>query len=167
VVIPAYNSDTTIRRALDSVTAQTLPPDRILVVDDASHDATANVAQVGAKVEVIRLAKNLGAAGARNEGIRKADTDLIAFLDADDEWLPTKLEKQVKLIVSEPNSTFVSCGSDLISSAGRNLGDIYRGQSVTAGDDAWKALLEDNYVTTPSVLVWRRHLEELGGFNQS
>ena len=169
VVIPAYNSEATIRRALDSVAAQTLPPDRVLVVDDASLDATANVAQgyVGAKIEVIRLAKNLGAAGARNEGIRKADTDLVAFLDADDEWLPTKLEKQVRLIVSEPNSTFVSCGSDLISPTGQNLGDIYRGQTVTAGNNAWKALLEDNYVTTPSVLVWRRHLEELGGFNQS
>jgi hypothetical protein len=50
---------------------------------------------------------------------------------------------------------------------GQNLGDIYRGQKITVGDNAWKALLEDNYVTTPSVLVWRRHLEDLGGFNQS
>jgi hypothetical protein len=69
--------------------------------------------------------------------------------------------------VSEPKGIFVSCGSDLISPTGSNLGDIYRGQPVTAGDNAWKALLEDNYVTTPSVLVWRRHLDELGGFNQS
>jgi glycosyltransferase involved in cell wall biosynthesis len=169
VVIPAYNSESTIRRALDSVAAQTLPPRRILVVDDASADATAEIAQdfTGANVEVVRLEKNLGAAGARNVGINKANTDLVAFLDADDEWLPTKLEKQVRLIASEPKCTFVSCGSDLISPTGRNLGDIYRGQTVTAGDGAWKALLEDNYVTTPSVLVWRKHLEELGGFNQS
>jgi len=169
VVIPAYNSEATIRRALDSVVAQTLQPDRILVVDDASADATAKVARdyPGTKVEVVRLEKNLGAAGARNVGIRQADTDLVAFLDADDEWLPSKLEKQLRLILSEPNSAFVSCGSDLISPTGRNLGDIYRGQRVTAGAKAWKALLEDNYVTTPSVLVWRRHLEELGGFNQS
>ena len=61
----------------------------------------------------------------------------------------------------------MSCGSDIISPTGKNLGDIYRGQTVTAGENAWKALLENNYVTTPSVLVWRRHLEELGGFDQS
>lgn len=167
VVIPAYNSEATIRRALDSVAAQTLPADRILVVDDASADSTADMAGSYPGVEVVRLTANLGAAGARNVGIRNADTDLIAFLDADDEWLPTKLEKQMALIISDPDSTFVSCGSDLISPAGRNLGDIYRGQTVTAGSAAWKALLRDNYVTTPSILVWRRHLEELGGFNQS
>lgn len=169
VVIPAYNSETTIGRALDSVAAQTLRPDRILVVDDASADDTADIAQdyTGANIEVVRLEKNLGAAGARNVGVAKAGTDLVAFLDADDEWLPEKLEKQVKLIRSEPNCVFVSCGSNLISPTGKDLGDIYRGQRVTAGAGAWKALLEDNYVTTPSVLVWRRDLEELGGFNQS
>ncbi len=169
VVIPAYNSEATIRRALDSVAAQTLPPAQILVVDDAGADATRKIAQdyTGAKVEVITLAKNLGAAGARNVGIQRAETDLVAFLDADDEWLPTKLEKQVDLIVSEPTTTFVSCGSDLISPTGKNLGNIYRGQTVTAGEIAWKALLENNYVTTPSVLVWRQRLDELGGFNQS
>ena len=169
VVIPAYNSAATIRRALDSAAGQTRRPDRILVVDDASADATAVVAQEhpGGNIEVVRLEKNLGAAGARNVGIHHASTDLIAFLDADDEWLPTKLEKQLKLLLSEPTSVFVSCGSDLISPAGINLGDIYRGHKVTAGDNAWKALLRDNYVTTPSVLVWRQNLEDLGGFNQS
>jgi hypothetical protein len=96
-----------------------------------------------------------------------ASTDLVAFLDADDEWLPTKLEKQVRLILANQNSTFCSCGSCLISPDGTNLGDIYRGQAVTMGPHAWKALLEDNYVTTPSVLVWRRHLLALGGFDES
>lgn len=169
VVIPAYNSEKTIQRALDSVASQTLSPARILVIDDASADATGKIAQgyAGAKVEVIRLAKNRGAAGARNEGIRQADTDLVAFLDADDEWRSTKLEKQVKLIVSEPRSSFVSCGSDLTSPAGEYLSDTFLGQAITVGDNAWKALLEDNYVTTPSVLAWRRHLQELGGFDQS
>lgn len=168
VVIPAYNSEATISRALDSVAAQTLSPARILVVDDASTDTTGTVAGAypNAKVDVIRLKTNLGAAAARNEGIRNAGTDLIAFLDADDEWLPKKLEKQVRLILSQRDAIFVSCGSDLIL-AGRNSGDIYRGQAVTSGPDAWKALLQDNYVTTPSVLVWRRHLDELGGFDQS
>ena len=169
VVIPAYNSESTLLRALDSVAAQTLPASEILVVDDASSDATPYVAKQcrGAAVNVISMRTNLGASGARNRGIRAASTDLVAFLDADDEWLPTKLEKQVQLILANQNSTFCSCGSSLISPEGKNLGDIYRGQAVTTGPEAWKALLKDNYVTTPSVLVWRRHLLALGGFDES
>ena len=169
VVIPAYNSAATIVRALDSVAAQTYPPARVLVVDDASTDGTdrAALAYARAKVDVIRLKTNAGAAAARNAGIRNANTELIAFLDADDEWLPHKLEKQICLILAEKDYVFVSCGSNLISCGGKNLGDIYRGQPITTGANAWKALLQDNYVTTPSVLVWRRHLDELGGFDVS
>lgn len=169
VVIPAYNSEATLLRALDSVAAQTLAPSEILVVDDASSDTTPSLAKNyrHAGVNVVSMPTNVGASGARNQGIRMASADLVAFLDADDEWLPTKLEKQVQLILANQNSTFCSCGSSLISPDGANLGDIYRGQRVTTGPEAWKALLKDNYVTTPSVLVWRRHLLALGGFNES
>jgi len=169
VVIPAYNAETTLLRALDSVAAQTLPPNKILVVDDASSDATRSLASTYRKaaIDVISTQTNVGAAGARNQGIRAAATDLVAFLDADDEWLPTKLEKQVNLLVANQNSTFCSCGSNLISPDGKDMGDIYRGQAITTGPEAWKALLKDNYVTTPSVLVWRRHLLALGGFEES
>lgn len=169
VVIPAYNSETTLLRALDSVAAQTLRPDQVLVVDDASSDSTGLVATGyrGLPVNVISLQSNVGASGARNRGVREASSDLIAFLDADDEWLPTKLEKQVQLILANQNSTFCSCRSHLISPGGKDKGDIYRGQEVTTGPDAWKALLQDNFVTTPSVLVWRRHLLALGGFDET
>jgi len=169
VVVPAYNSETTIGRALASVAAQTLQPAHIVVVDDASTDNTAVIAQgfTGATVEVIRLTKNQGASGARNVGIRCANTDLIAFLDADDEWLPRKLERQVEALLAEPGSSFVSCRTYLISPAGENLGDTYGDHEITVGEHAWKALLAENYVTTPSVLVWRKYLEESGGFDPS
>lgn len=167
VVIPAYNAETTILRALNSVVAQTLPPNQILVVDDASSDATRSLVGAFGAVDLISMQTNVGASGARNRGVRVASADLVAFLDADDEWLPTKLEKQVELILANQNSTFCSCASNLISSDGQDLGDIYRGQAVTIGSEAWKALLKDNYVTTPSVLVWRRHLLALGGFDET
>src|SRR5215469_4210530 len=110
VIIPAYNSEATLLRALDSVAVQTLPPNAILVVDDASDDATRSIAAGyrRARVDVISLRTNVGAAGARNQGVKLATADLIAFLDADDEWLPTKLEKQVRLLVTHQNSTFCS-----------------------------------------------------------
>ena len=168
VVIPAYNSAPTLVRALDSVAAQTRAALETIVVDDASSDGTEAVAQNYRKVAVklVKLEKNVGAAGARNCGVRHASADLIAFLDADDEWLPTKLEKQVDLITSNSDYSFVSCRSNLISPAGEDLGDAFeRNYAVVAGREAWKALLRDNFITTPSVLVWRKVFEKLGGFN--
>jgi len=168
VVIPAYNSAATILRALDSVAAQTLPATEIIVVDDASFDATAEIVQNYNKlhVKLVRLEKNVGAAEARNQGVRNATAELIAFLDADDEWLPTKLEKQVALITSDQDFTFVSCRSNLIAPTGEDLGDAFeRNYAAASGPEAWKALLRDNFVTTPSVLVWRHVFERLGGFN--
>src|SRR4051812_4003511 len=142
-IIPAHNSQATLGRALASVRAQTLPVSQLVVVDDASTDATSEVAKnfEGMNVEVVRLERNVGAAAARNRGIAAANTELIAFLDADDEWLPTKLEKQATVIAANDKVSFVSCGSDLISPDGVNTGDIYRGQAVVTGDLAWKALL--------------------------
>ncbi|HKX23386.1 MAG TPA: glycosyltransferase [Rhizorhapis sp.] len=168
-IIPAHNSQATLRRALDSVRAQTLSASQVVVVDDASTDATAEVAgsYQGLNVEVVRLDRNVGAAAARNRGIAVANTELVAFLDADDEWLPTKLEKQTAVITGSDKISFVSCGSDLISPEGANTGDIYRGHAVVTGSLAWKALLSDNYITTPSVLVWRAQMQKAGCFNQN
>ena len=80
--------------------AQTLPVSQLVVVDDASTDSTAEIARSyqGLNAEVVRLDKNVGAAAARNRGVMVANTELVAFLDADDEWLPTKLEKQAGVI---------------------------------------------------------------------
>lgn len=167
VVIPAYNSAETLIRALDSVASQSRPAYEVIVVDDASTDSTAAVASGYQKlpVKLIRLAKNSGAAEARNRGVKAATGEFIAFLDADDEWLPSKLERQVALINSDSSIAFVSCESKLISNLGVDLGDIYRGHEVVSGALAWKALLKDNFVTTPSVVVPKLLFEELGGFD--
>jgi glycosyltransferase involved in cell wall biosynthesis len=80
-VIPAHNSQATLRRALESVRAQTLPVSQLVVVDDASTDSTAELARSyqGLNVEVVRLDKNAGAAAARNRGVSAANTELVAF----------------------------------------------------------------------------------------
>jgi glycosyltransferase involved in cell wall biosynthesis len=94
VVIPAYNAGKYIARTIDSVLAQTLPACEIIVVDDGSTDNTAEIlANYESKVTCIRQ-DNAGASVARNTGITAATGEWIAFLDADDEWLPQKLQSQ-------------------------------------------------------------------------
>jgi glycosyltransferase involved in cell wall biosynthesis len=169
VVIPAHNSAATLARALDSVVAQTVPPYETIVVDDCSIDETPAVAARYADrgVRVVSLKRRGGAAGARNEGVKSARGDIIAFLDSDDEWLPAKLEKQLAILDSDDRLSLVFCSSTLFGPDGRNLGDIYGGHAPTVGPDAWKALLVTNFIATPSVMARRAQLLALGGFDCS
>lgn len=97
--MPAWNVEGTLGRAMTSVQAQTLQSWELLVIDDASGDDTgrigADVAARDDRVRVLTQAQRSGAAQARNRGIRAARGRFIAFLDADDEWLPGKLEQQL------------------------------------------------------------------------
>ncbi len=119
VIIPVYNGARYLAEAVGSVLAQTYLPDEIIVVDDGSTDESAAVARK--YTPRIRLAQqpNLGAAAARNRGVELAQGALLAFLDADDLWLPDKLERQVAALAAAPYPDMVFgqveqfCSSDL------------------------------------------------------
>jgi glycosyltransferase involved in cell wall biosynthesis len=97
-IIPTYNRAHIICEAVDSVLIQTYPHIEVIVVDDGSKDDTlARLQKYGDTIRVISQA-NAGPAAARNRGIAEARGDLIAFLDSDDIWLPTKIERQVALM---------------------------------------------------------------------
>jgi len=101
VIVPTYNRAHTIRRCLDSALGQTIPPYEVIVVDDASTDNTTSVVKSisDERLRLITMSSNKGAQAARNVGIKNAKGDYIAFLDSDDEWVPEKLEWQIKEIV--------------------------------------------------------------------
>ena len=102
VVIPCFNHHASILHALETVLAQTCPADEILLIDDASEPPLADMlGELPAPVRLVRLARNMGAAAARNHGVGLATGDMVAFLDSDDEWLPTKLERQVAWMVEQ------------------------------------------------------------------
>jgi glycosyltransferase involved in cell wall biosynthesis len=105
VVIPAYDAARFLPRALASVAAQTSPPAEIIVVDDGSRDATAEMAE-GFGVRVIRQA-NKGPSAARNAGVRAASAPWIAFLDADDAWEPRALERFADAVRLAPDVAIV------------------------------------------------------------
>lgn len=97
-VIPAYNAEKYISRAIESVLKQSRPADEIIVVDDGSTDKTGEIVQTyGGKVRYIRQ-ENAGASEARNRGIEEASCEWTAFLDADDEWLEDNLKLQIEVL---------------------------------------------------------------------
>lgn len=121
MIIPAFNRCDTVARAISSALAQTQPPLEVIVVDDASNDATADVvralAAVDPRIRLLSAHLNLGGAAARNRGIEAANGEILAFLDSDDEWMPHHLERSVQALVEQPGTTLVF-GSFLVQGRG-------------------------------------------------
>jgi glycosyltransferase involved in cell wall biosynthesis len=154
VVIPAYNAAATLARALDSVFAQTLLPAEVVVVDDGSPDRSAIEAVVAGYGERIRLLqrKNGGPAAARNDGVRASSSPWIAFLDADDAWLPEKMQRQMEL------------GND--TRAGLLHGCAYPGRPPLPARLEFATLWRQNRICTSMAVVRRTAFEQVGGFDE-
>ena len=164
VVIPAYNAEACLERTVCSVLGQTRQAQEVILVDDGSGDATAKVAlKFGSQVRLLRQA-HAGASAARNAGIMAAQGRLVAFLDADDEWLPAKLERQLPLHQTDPVLSFSA--SDEFGFGGEPRGDTFGDWRPARGDMAWKALLAMNFIATPTVIARRADLLACGGFNR-
>lgn len=102
IITPVYNAEAFITDTIDSVISQTYKNWELLLIDDCSSDSSASIIKsrmsVDDRIKYIKLDKNSGAAVTRNTGLSKARGRYIAFLDSDDIWKPTKLEKQMKLL---------------------------------------------------------------------
>ena len=102
VIVPTYNRVHQLPRALDSILCQSCSPKEIIVVDDGSTDETSALMTSEYPEIVFIQQQNAGVSSARNVGIKRASGDWIAFLDSDDEWLPKKLEIQMKALYKNP-----------------------------------------------------------------
>ena len=111
VIIPLYNKAPYILRALDSVAAQTFKDFEVIVVDDGSTDGGGGIVEryPDQRFRLVRQA-NAGPGAARNRGIREAQAPLVAFLDADDRWLPAYLETNVRILEEHPEAAAVGGG---------------------------------------------------------
>ena len=170
-VIPAYNAERYIARAIESVLSQTHPVDEIIVVDDGSTDGTAEVVRsFGEKVQLYQQV-NAGVSAARNTGIKAATGDWIAFLDADDEWLPVRIQKQVELLQRNPDLRWLSGNYDeCLCDENRKASHLSAAQCAQSlGDKDYF----DNYLSaveryqwghTSCVLVHRTVFDEVGMF---
>jgi glycosyltransferase involved in cell wall biosynthesis len=169
VIIPAYNAEQWIGRAIGSVLDQTLAPAEILVVDDGSTDGTAcAVRRYGAATRYL-FQPNGGPAAARNQGIDRAESEWIAFLDADDEWLPHKMESQVRVLEENPDLKW--CGSACedvgngIPSFHSVQGGLRQAPARPTGLRYFSAWLEGVVFITSGFVVHRSVFDEVGDFD--
>lgn len=172
IIVPTYNRENVIGRALRSILRQTYSSYEVVVVDDASTDGTESVVAdlQDPRIRYIALQENQGAAHARNVGIREAKYDYIAFLDSDDEWLPDKLELQMKkMLKSSEQFAMVYCRMRGLSRDGSGTFVCPQQDYVKEilEGDLFKPLLFQNVIGTPAMVARRECLEQVGGFKET
>ena len=170
VIIPAYQSADTIGRALRSVAAQTLKPREVIVVDDGSTDSTRDAAlAVNKDMNNIDLLvtrqNNAGAGAARNTAISRARGEFIAFLDADDEWLPEKISGSLEQLQQAGNRLVAHNGFIVENNNEVYLDIAARFRAVA--ENPFPAFFRQGFISTSSVVTRRQDVLTVGGFDES
>lgn len=190
VVVPAYNRARVLPRAIESVLDQTLSDVEVIVVDDASTDDTAEVVQRfdDERVCYVRHDENRGGSAARNTGIDHTDGEFVAFLDSDDAFHPTKLQRQVDLLRSRgPEWVAAYCGVDyrtpptsgtlrlferglksVLEPLVPSLFSNYAGMGREGGEELVPAVLKMEFSTggSSTMLVRRETLDAMDGWDE-
>ena len=167
VIIPLYNKAPYVRKALETVCAQTYPDYEIIVINDGSTDNSAIIAEEylngveGINYKIL-FQQNAGVSAARNNGVAQASGDYIAFLDADDWWEPTYLERMAQLIADYPEAGLYACNYVYYKP-----GKTHVALNIPTGYINYpKAYYESNAmpVWTGATMIPRRVMDEMGGF---
>lgn len=166
VIVPTYNRAEKLKRALASVSAQSRGDLELIVVDDASGDDTRDVVESlsDANLRYVRHSSRKGGSAARNTGLRVCQGDYVAFLDSDDEWLPTKIERQLEVFARCSSETGLVYTGAVHVRPGREPAvrtPRYRGSIA-------RQLLTENVVGSASAGMVRRDVLDLvGGFDET
>lgn len=165
VIMPVYNRESVVSRAIESVLQQTYTHFELIIVDDGSTDNTLQTIQTftDSRIRTIRLSKRKGAPAARNIGIQQAKGDWMAFQDSDDVWHKEKLEKQVNHIPEEAELLPIIYTSFCRHKHGQ--------QTIIPSNDGrnkqgfiHKELLWENFISTQTVLMHKQCIERAGFF---
>lgn len=164
VIIPAYNAERFLRATLESLRAQTFRDFETVVVDDGSTDNTSGVVREYPEVRLITQT-NGGVAAARNRGVRESRSEWVAFLDADDLWMPQKLRLQMAG-VQNGEAGAIFCELQTVNAAGLEIREAEHRTSL----EMEPLLLHDASIpqgTSSTLLVRRSVLESIGGYDES
>lgn len=165
VILAAYNAERYIAESIESVLNQTFSDFELLVVDDGSIDGTQDkIAPYIDKIRYIKKEENEGPAAARNTGILASRGDLIAFQDADDIWLPEKLEKQVRFLEDNKDIAMVYTDFMEFDENGTRKISFFAHHKPVSG---WifGHLLDENPIGSDTVLVRKDVFEKCGLFD--
>lgn len=170
VVIPLYNKEKQIAHTLQSVFKQTFQDFEVVIVDDGSTDGSVSEVEKfsDSRIRLIHQ-KNAGVAAARNRGIEEAKGDLIAFLDADDEWKPEYLATQYQLSQKYPDCNVFACNYEFRNTEGKVTPTIIRKLPFTGEDGILSNYFEVASCSHPplwtsAVMVKKQAIQAIGGF---
>jgi glycosyltransferase involved in cell wall biosynthesis len=168
IILPTHNRERELSRAIRSVLQQTYTHFELVVVDDCSTDGSADVVARfdDARIRYIKHDSRRGGGAARNSGIRASSSSFVAFQDSDDEWLPDKLERQMRHLREAPAEVgAVYCGYVRI---GPGASENYFPQPGIARKEGniLESLLLKNFIGTPTLLVRRECFDRVGMFDE-
>lgn len=178
VVIPTYRDEKYVREAVESALTQTHRPLEVVVLDSNDNENTWNELRDVANRIVYARAPARGIAAGRNDGIARASGELIALLDSDDSWMPTKIEEQVEALGAHPEAGLCCTDTEVYDESGVLLESMipYVDRLFPAGLAAgtrgilagylYDELLRQGFVHASTVLIPRRVLKEVGGFDE-
>jgi glycosyltransferase involved in cell wall biosynthesis len=171
VVIPAFNAARFLPAALESVARQTFDDWQIVLIDDGSTDNTAEVVapymeRFGSKLRYIRQ-KNQGLPAARNAAIRASDSEFLALLDADDEWLPRRLEESVRVLRERPAAGLAYGLITYIDAEGNKLHTFEGNRRVVEGRVAPAIYMRRIELPCPTITFRRSCVEAVGVFDET
>ncbi|MFV0438926.1 MAG: glycosyltransferase family 2 protein [Desulfopila sp.] len=168
VILPTFNRESTIRRAIYSVLKQTYSNFELLIIDDGSSDNTEHIVASldDNRIKYIRHKTNRGAAAARNTGIQLSTGKFIAFQDSDDEWMCDKLEKQMAVMKTAKEDTGVIYSS-YIKIHEKQVLLLPKPNQRSASKNIFEKLLRGNFIGLPSVLIKKECFLNAGTFDET
>jgi glycosyltransferase involved in cell wall biosynthesis len=172
VIIPCFNHASFVGEAIEAVLAQTFGDFELFVVDDFSHDNSREVIEKYVKsdsrVRAIYHTFNQGISPTRDDAIRVAQGEYLAFCDADDVWMPTKLARQLELLEQHPEHDVAYCDAAIINEHGMDTGERFTREFPVPGDGSgmlFDELCTRNFVNIQTAIVRRECIGDAGYFN--
>lgn len=166
VIMPAYNAEDYVARAIESVLDQSLKDIELIVVNDASNDDTASIAKKYAKrdkrIRLVNNKRNLKISGSLNKGMKMAKAKLVARMDADDISHPKRLELQHNLLKRKPEVAVVGANMIIINKRGKA---ISKREYPTTSQELKKVMFRYSPFAHPVVMYRKKVLEEFGGYS--
>ena len=171
IITPVYNGEEFLNRSIKSVLDQTYQNWELLLIDDGSDDDSVNIIEsylLDKRIRLLKNKSNSGISATRNKGIRNSNGEYIALLDQDDEWFPEKLQKQVQVFNSLDNSfglvySNIEVRFDNGKITERKLNIAPKSQI----DENLKLILLNNLISSPTVLLKKTVLDDVGLFDES